>query len=45
MGLLPLLEGPPHEVNNKPHLSSNEEKNCVILDSILTDYEVNRIDK
>ena len=45
MGLLPLLKGPPHEVNNKPHLSSNEEKNCVILDSILTDYEVNRMDK
>jgi len=45
MGLLPLLEGPPYEVNNKPHLSSNEEKNCAVLDSTLTDYEVNRMDK
>jgi hypothetical protein len=45
MGLFPLLKGSPHEVNNKPHLSSNEEKDHVILDSTLIDYEVNRMGK
>jgi len=45
MGLFSLLEGPPHEVNNKPRLSSNKKKYCVILDSTSTDYEVNRMDK
>jgi len=45
LGLFPLLEGSPYEVNNKPHLSSIEEKDCVILDSTLTDYEVNRMGK
>jgi hypothetical protein len=45
MGLFPLLEGSLHEVNNKPHISSNEEKDYTVLDSTLTDYEVNRMDK
>ena len=38
-----LLEGPPYKVNNKPCLSSNEEKNCVVLALTSTKYEVNKM--
>jgi len=43
--LFPPLEGHPHEVNNKPRLSSNEEKYCVVLDSTRIDYEVDKMTK
>lgn len=45
LGLFPLLEGLPHEVNSKPRLSSDEKKNYVILDSIHNNYEVNKVTK
>jgi hypothetical protein len=43
--LFPLLEGLSYEVNNKLHPSSDKEKNCDVLASILTKYEVNKLAK
>jgi hypothetical protein len=45
LGLFPLLEGPPHEVNNKSRLSSDEKKNYVMLGLTHADYKVDKMVK
>jgi hypothetical protein len=40
--LFPILKGPQYKVNSKLCLSSDKKKNCVILDLIHNDYEVNK---
>jgi hypothetical protein len=32
-------------VNNRPHLSSDEKKTCVVLALTLTEYDVNKMAK
>jgi len=43
LGLLLLLEDSSPQINNKPCLSSDEDKNYVVLDSTKIDYEVDKM--